>query len=208
MSVLDGIARHGPSATRSLELAAQWSAVGIAGPCGPLCRADLAISPGMGLPVCGACVKAMFASVVHLLHRVVAQRKDVAVRNWRTWVLEDLQVHPYRWLRPDQVAPAPFLSCDPGLTEDGSGILSDPWLIDEQFRRAWLPFFCGAGRGSVDLDAFHAQVGGWLPILDEVDFPPLLGSELYDVVQHKKPTAGIFGWLVLEGSQGLACGLV
>ena len=117
----------------------------------------------------------MYDSVVNFLHKVAVHRKDVAVRNWRTWVLEDLQVHSYRWLRPDLVAPAPFLSCDTGLKEDGSGILSDPGLVDEQFRRAWLPYFCRAGWGSVDMDASHARVGGWLPTLDEVDFPPLLG---------------------------------
>ena len=37
LTVLDGIARHGPSRTRSLELAVQWNAVSSAGPCGPLC---------------------------------------------------------------------------------------------------------------------------------------------------------------------------
>ena len=64
---------------------------------------------------------------------------------------------------------------------------------------AWLPYFCRAGRRSVDLDAFRAHVGGWLPTLDEVDFPPLLGSELF--VQHKKPTAGSLdgsGWRDLK----------
>ena len=55
LAILDSIARHGPSHTRSLEVAAQWNAVVIAGPCGPLCQAELAISPGMGLPVFGAC---------------------------------------------------------------------------------------------------------------------------------------------------------
>ena len=64
VTVLDGIAWHGPSATRSLEIAAQWNAVGIAGPCVPLCRADLAISPGMGLPVFGACVMSLFGCAV------------------------------------------------------------------------------------------------------------------------------------------------
>ena len=48
--VLDSIARHGFSLTRSLEFGAQWDAVVVAGPCGPLCRADLAISPYLGLP--------------------------------------------------------------------------------------------------------------------------------------------------------------
>ena len=46
------------------------------------------------------------------------------------------------------VAPAPFLCCDPGLTVDGGGVISDPDRIDEQFRTAWLPSFAGAGRGA------------------------------------------------------------
>ena len=106
LAILDSTVRHGPSHTSSPELAAQWNAVGGAGPCGPLCWADLAIPPGMGLPVFGACVKSMYDTVVAFLHQVVVHRKDVAVRNWRAWVLEDLQVHPNRRLRSDLVAPS------------------------------------------------------------------------------------------------------
>ena len=54
----------------------------------------------------------------------VVHRRDVAVRGWRSWMLEDFKVHPYRWLKPESVAPAPFLCCDPGLTVDGSGVIS------------------------------------------------------------------------------------
>ena len=71
-----------------------------------------------------------------------------------SWMLEDDKVHPYRWLKPDVVAPAPFLCCDPCLTVDGSGVLSDPGRIDEQFRNAWLPFFCRAGRSAADPSVF------------------------------------------------------
>ena len=81
---------------------------------------------------------------------------------------------------------------DPGLTIDGSGVISDPDRIDEQFRKAWLTFFCRAGRGAVDLSAFDREVGGWLPRLGEIDLPPLLWSDLYCVVQYL---------------QALACGL-
>ena len=95
--------------------------------------------------------------------------------------MEDLQVHPWRWRKPDLIAPAPYLSCDLGLPEDGRGVLSDPQCVDEQFRKAWLPFFCRAGRESVDLLAFNAEVCGWLPLLDEADFPSLTVSELHDV---------------------------
>ena len=43
------------------------------------------------------------------------------------------------------------------LTVDGSGVISDPGRIDEQFRIAWLLFFCRASRGAVDLSAFDRE---------------------------------------------------
>ena len=60
---LDGVARHGISLARSLELGAQWDAVVRAGPCGPLCWSDVAISPDIGLPVCGRCVRVLCTTV-------------------------------------------------------------------------------------------------------------------------------------------------
>ena len=59
----------------------------------------------------------------------------------RNWIREDPCVHPYKWLRPDLVPPAPFLQCKPHLSSGGSGVLSDPSRIDEEFRKAWLPYF-------------------------------------------------------------------
>ena len=53
------------------------------------------------------------AKITEFVHQVVLERKDFAIRGWRRWVLEDPLVHPYRWLSPDNVPPAPFLSCDP-----------------------------------------------------------------------------------------------
>ena len=100
---------------------AQWEAIVSAGPCGPLCSANLAISPAVGLPFFGDHVRVLHDVVADFLHKVVVFRKDVAVRNWRSWMLEDNKVHPYRWLNPDLVAPAPLLCCDPCLTVDGSG---------------------------------------------------------------------------------------
>ena len=47
-------------------------------------------------------------------------------------------VHPFKWLRPDLVPPAPFLQCKPHLTPGGSGVLADPARIDEKFRKASL----------------------------------------------------------------------
>ena len=104
-------------------------------------------------------------------------------------------VHPCRWLRPDLVPPAPFLQCEPHLTPDGSGVLSDPVRIDEEFRKAWLPYFCRSGQRETSLDEFGFEVDGWLPLLPEVHLPRLTGQMLADVVHRKGVTAGnLDGW--------------
>ena len=76
-------------------------------------------------------------------------------------------VHPYKWLRPDLVLPAPFLQCQPHLTPGGSGVLADPARIDEEFRNAWLPNFCRSGQREASLDEFDREVDGSLPLLPE-----------------------------------------
>ena len=105
-------------------------------------------------------------------------------------------VHPYRWLGPDLLPPSPFLQCDPAVTGDSSGVLSDPSLIDQKFREAWLPYFCLSARGVADHEDFSMEVeGGLLPILDLVELPPLAGDMLSAVVRRKKVTAGsLDGW--------------
>ena len=101
-----------------------------------------------------------------------------SIRSWLNWILEDSLVHPYRWLKPDLVPPFPCLNCDPGITTGGGGVLSDPALIDEKFRKAWLPFFFRADRGVADPSVFDAEVGCWLPTLFGVEFHPLFGQDL------------------------------
>ena len=78
-------------------------------------------------------------------------------------------VHPYRWLRPESVPPAPFLQCQPHLTPGGSGVLADPVEIDEEFRKAWLPYFCRSGQRDTSLEEFNFEVEGWLPLLPEFE---------------------------------------
>ena len=56
-------------------------------------------------------------------------RRDEAIRVWRNWLREDPLVHPYKWLKPDLVPPAPFLQCQPHLTPGGSGVLADLAMI-------------------------------------------------------------------------------
>ena len=129
------------------------------------------------------------------IHQVVVHRRDEAVREWRNWIRQDPLVHPYRWLRPDLVPPAPFLQCEPCLTSGGSGVLSDPATIDEEFRKAWLPYFYRSGQRETSLDEFSFEVDGWLPLLPEVQLPRLTGQMLADVVHRKGVTSGgLDGW--------------
>ena len=104
-------------------------------------------------------------------------------------------VHPYKWLRPDLVPPAPFLQCKSHLTPGGSGVLADPAKSDEEFRKAWLPYFCRSGQRDTGLEEFDREVDGWLPFLPEVLLPRFTGQMLADVVQRKGATAGsLDGW--------------
>ena len=71
LSVMDSIARHDFSVSRSLELGVQWDVFVAACPCAPLCRADLAISLDLGLPVFGACVRSLYDSMNAFLHACI-----------------------------------------------------------------------------------------------------------------------------------------
>ena len=55
--------KNGLTLSRDLELSAQWAAVVSAGPCGPLCSANLAVSPAVGL--------SSFADHVRVLYDIV-----------------------------------------------------------------------------------------------------------------------------------------
>ena len=139
IDVLGAMIRYGVSLSRSVELTAQWDQI--------LALGHLSFDRNLGI---GALFDA--ASVVHcrlcdFIHRVVVHRRDEAIREWRNWIREDPLVHPYCWLRPDLVPPAPFLQCEPCLSPDGSDVLSDLVRIDEEFRKAWLPYFCRYGKG-------------------------------------------------------------
>ena len=86
-------------------------------------------------------------------------------------------------MRPDLVPPSPFLRCDP------------PDRIDEEFRKAWLPYFCRSEQKEASLEEFNEEVVGSLPMLPEVDMPPLTGDDLFQVVRCKTATAGsLDGW--------------
>ena len=174
------------SLSRSLELTAQWDKILALGPMYPVALDDISFDRALGI-----CAFFLAASNVHrrlsdFIHQVVVHRRDEAIRGWRNWIREDPSVHAYRWL-------APFLQCEPCLTPGGSGVLSDPARIDEEFRKAWLPYFCRSGQRETSLDEFSFEVERWLPLLLEVHLPRLTGQMLADVVQRKGVTAGSLG---------------
>ena len=57
------------------------------------------------------------------------------------------------WLRPDFVPPSPFLIVKDPQTES-SRILVEPHLVDAEFRKAWMDFFCRSGHPVVTADQF------------------------------------------------------
>ena len=80
-------------------------------------------------------------------------------------------------------------------TPGGSGVLADPAGIDEEFRKAWLPYFCRSGQRETSLDEFNSECDGWLPHLGEFSLPTLTGDMLFEVVKRKSATAGsLDGW--------------
>ena len=151
---------------------------------------DLHAVEGFGLGEFFRIVSGVHRRLSDFIHRVVVHRRDEAIREWRNWIREDPLVHPYKWLRPDLVPPAPFLQCQPHLTPGGSGVLADPAKIDEEFRKAWLPYYCRSGQRETSLDEFGFEVDGWLPTLPEVHLPRLTGQMLAVVVLRKSATAG------------------
>ena len=172
LDVSGSIRSSGFSVGRGLELTRQWHKVVRAGPQGTVTRDHLDAVARLDLFGMGDAVGVTHVELDRFLHSVVVRRRDWAVQGWRAWLLEDPLVHPYRWLPRDLVPPSPFLQCDPSSIIDGSGVLSDPSLVDQKFREAWLPYFCRSVRGVADLEYFSAEIeGGWLPTVDLVDLP-------------------------------------
>ena len=176
---------------RSVELTAQWDSV----------LSPSHHHPGPSFwPAAGIGEFLRLACDFHrrlsdFFHRVVVHRRDDAIREWRNWLREDPLVHPYRWLWPGLVPPAPFLQCEAHLTPGGLGFLADLVRIEEEFRKAWLPFFCRSGQREASLEEFALEVDGWLLVLPVVSLPGLTGEMLSDVARRNSATSGsLDGW--------------
>ena len=119
MDLLDAMVRYGVSLSRSVELTAQWDQILALGPMYPVTEDDLSVGRDLGIGAFFDVAAGVHRRLCDFIHQVVVNRRDEAVREWPNWIREDPLVHPYRWLRPDLVPPAPFLQCKPHLTPDG-----------------------------------------------------------------------------------------
>ena len=148
LDTLAAIGRSGFTVSGGLELTRQWDAIVAGVPKGTVTADALVRVTGLGLAEMEVAFAGLHQDLDKFLQGVVRHRKERAVQGWKTWILEDPLVHPYRWLRPDLVPPSPFLQCDPGETAGGFGVLADPALIDAKFRKSWMPYFCRSARGA------------------------------------------------------------
>ena len=128
------------------------------------------------------------------IRQVVVSRRDVGIRQWTRWLREDLSSRPFAWLRPDFVPPAPFLVIKDPSTQS-SRILVEPYLIDAEFRDAWMPYFCRSGHPDVSPEQFLDKIGNFLPQETYVDLPRITGRDLQGVARAEESTAGgLDGW--------------
>ena len=161
MDVLDAMIRYGLS--RSVELTAQWDRILAIGHLYPVTLDDLYVVWGVGV------VSFIVLFLMFIVVLVISFMRLLFIGGMRLLGSGGIgfgktpMVHPYRWLRPDLVRPAPFLQCEPHLTPGGSGVLSDPARIDEEFRKDFLPYFC---RSEASLEEFDREVEGWTPKTD------------------------------------------
>ena len=154
----------------------------------------------------GVLLKVFHCRLSDFIHKVDVHRRDEAIRGWRNWLREDHLVRPHRWLRPDLVLLAPFLQCEPHLTRGGSGVVADPGRIDEEFRNAWLPYFCRSGQRETSLEEFTHEVEGY-PFCRRF---PCLGLLVRCLLRLfiVRVLLLVFGWLGLAGVQSFTSFLV
>ena len=120
-------------------------------------------------------------------------RRDSGLHRWASWLQEDLASRPYAWLKPDSVRPSPppspFLVVKNDVAKT-SQILVDPHLIDAEFLKAWMPFFCRSGHPVVTVDQFLAFVDPFFPKDAMIVFHRITGQDLLEVARAKRSTAG------------------
>ena len=189
MDVLDSMTRSGGSLARSAELTVQWDCILRTGLVSLITLDDLQLVRSGGIGEFRRVVGDLHCRLTDFVHKVVVHCRDEALRGWRNWLRGDPPIHPYEWLRPDMVPPAPFLQCEPHVTPGGSGDLADhhPGLMRISER---LDVALGKGQ-----PVLRNSLRRWLPLLPVISLPELTGEMLADVLPRTGATAGSFdGW--------------
>ena len=193
--VLKGIQSKGFTQSRWDALVRYWGAVCRHGPCGPI--SSLHPWDDWLPPDLHGFYKWVFDShevLNDFLRQVVVSRRDDGIRRWSRWLREDLSSRPYAWLRPDFVPPSPFLVVKDPQTQF-SQVIVEPHLIDAEFRKAWMPYFCRSGHPEVSAEQFLGFIGHFLPQENFLDLPRITRRDLQEVVRAKKATGGgLDGW--------------
>ena len=123
------------------ELTAQWDRILAVGPLYPVTLDDLSVVRGMGIGAFHHAASDVHRRLSVFIHAIAVHRRDEAIREWRNRIREDPWCIPISGFVQIWFHPAPFLQCKSHLTPGGSGVLCDPAKMDEEFRKAWLPYF-------------------------------------------------------------------
>ena len=98
------------------------------------------------------------------------------------------------WLRPDFVPPSPFRVVKVEVAKT-SHISVQLHLIDAEFRKAWMLFFCRSVHPVVTVGQFLAVVDPCLPQEAKIDLPRVTGQNLLEVARANRSMAGgLDGW--------------
>ena len=127
--------------------------------------------------------------------QVVTDRSKAGLRWWATCLREDLGARPCAWLWADSAPPSRHLVLKDPVART-SRILVERHLIDAEFRKAWMPFFCRSGYPVVTVDQCVDFVDPFLSWEAVLDLPRITGQDLLDTARTKKSSAGgLDGWV-------------
>ena len=165
MDVLDSVIRNGVSLARSVELTVQCDRILRAGPVYPVTLEGFRAAPVALL------VFFFVLRVISTIGLMILSIRLLIIVRMKPFVGGEIGCGRTLSFTP--------LQCKPHLTPGGSGVLADQARIDEEFRKAWLPYFCRSGQREASLEELDKEVG----------------EMLADFVRRKGATAGsLDGW--------------
>ena len=142
LDVSDGMVRVGVPLSRFIELTVQRRCILRVGPIFRATLADLHSVVGGDI---FRFVEWLRGSIVWLVISFTGSWITVGMRSLKIPWYTPVGVRDLKWC----------LQCKPHLTPGGSGVLAGPAVIDAEFGKAWLPFFCRSGQMEGSLEEFN-----------------------------------------------------